>query len=168
MSRGDLEALRGVVKELDPNQPLVKIRTMDQAVDESIAQPRFRTVLLAIFAAVALVLAAVGIFSVMAYSVAQRRRELGVRIALGASRTQILQLILGYGLKLTVFGLLLGLGATLALTRYLSTMLFAIHAHDPVTLVAVSALLLAIAMAACGVPAWRATRVDPIVALRNE
>jgi putative ABC transport system permease protein len=161
-------ALRSVVHDIDRNQPVVKLRTMEDTVGESIAQPRFRTVLLALFAGIALALAAVGIFSVMAYSVAQRRRELGVRIALGASRSQILQLVLGHGLRLTIFGLALGLGAAFALTRYLSTMLFAVKASDPPTLVAVSAILLAIAMAACGLPALRATRVDPISALRDE
>ena len=161
-------SLRAAVHDIDPNQPVVKIRTMEQNLADSISQPRFRTVLLAIFAGVALVLSAIGIFSVMAYSVTQRTRELGVRIALGASRSEILQLVLRYGLRLTLIGLTLGFLATFALTHYISSLLFDVRAYDPMTLAGVAAGLLLVSLGACYVPARRATQVDPIVVLRQE
>ena len=161
-------SLRAAVHDIDPNQPVVKIRTMEQNLADSISQPRFRTVLLAIFAGVALVLSAIGIFSVMAYSVTQRTRELGVRIALGASRSEILQLVLKYGLRLTLIGLTLGFLATFALTHYISSLLFDVRAYDPMTLAGVAAGLLFVSLGACYVPARRATQVDPIVVLRQE
>jgi len=147
---------------------VVKVRAMEQNLADSISQPRFRTVLLAIFAGVALVLSAIGIFSVMAYSVTQRTRELGVRIALGASRSEILQLVLRYGLRLTLIGLTLGFLATFALTHYISSLLFDVRAYDPMTLAGVAAGLLFVSLGACYVPARRATQVDPIVVLRQE
>jgi putative ABC transport system permease protein len=161
-------SMRRSIHDIDPNQPVVKTRTMDDVVSESATQPRFRTILLTIFAAVALVLSAVGIFSVMAYSVTQRRRELGVRLALGASRRQILQLVLGEGLKFTFIGIAIGLLAALALTRYLGSMLFGIRSFDPVTLVAMSLVIAMVSLLAAYIPAWRATRVDATVALRWE
>jgi putative ABC transport system permease protein len=141
---------------------------MDENVAQSISQPRFRTVLLAVFAGIALVLAAVGIFGVMAYSVAQRTRELGLRIALGASRGRVLQLVLAHGVRLTLMGVAIGLAATFLLTRYVSSLLFNVPAYDPMTLVGVVAALIAISLCACYLPARRATLVDPIVALREE
>jgi len=161
-------AIRDIAHGLDPNQPITGIRTMEQNISQSVSEPRFRTILLAIFAAIALALAAVGIFGVMAYSVVQRTRELGVRISLGASRGLIFQLVLNRGLRLTLLGLAIGLAATLALTRYLSSLLFNVPSYDPLTLVCVTAGLLVVALIACYLPAWRATLVDPIVALRQE
>jgi putative ABC transport system permease protein len=161
-------AIRAAAHELDRNQPITGIRTMEQSISRSMAEPRFRTVLLAIFASVALALAAVGIFGVMAYSVAQRTRELGVRISLGATRALVFQLVLGRGLRLTLLGLVIGLAATFGLTRYLSSMLFNVAAYDPLTLVCVAAGLFVASLCACYVPARRATLVDPIVALRQE
>jgi putative ABC transport system permease protein len=123
---------------------------------------------LAVFAGIALVLAAVGIFGVMAYSVAQRTRELGLRIALGASRGRVLQLVLAHAVRLTLVGVAIGLVATFLLTRYVSSLLFNVPAYDPMTLVGVVAALIVISLCACYLPARRATLVDPIVALREE
>jgi putative ABC transport system permease protein len=162
------QSLRSVVHNIDPNQPITAIRSMEENIAQSISQPRFRTVLLAVFAGIALVLAAVGIFGVMAYSVAQRTRELGLRMALGASRGQVLQLVLAHGVRLTLIGVAIGLAGTFFLTRYVSSLLFNVPAYDPLTLVGVVAALMAISLCACYIPAQRATLVDPIVALREE
>ena len=165
-------SIRSVVHNLDPNQPVTAVQSMEENIAQTISQPRFRTVLLAIFAGIALVLAAVGIFGVMAYSVAQRTRELGLRMALGASRGRVLQLVLAHGVRLTLIGAAIGLAATLILTRiltrYVSSYLFNVPAYDPMTLVDVVAALIVISLCACYLPARRATLVDPIVALREE
>lgn len=161
-------SIRALVHQIDPNQPITGIQTMEENVSQSIAEPRFRTVLLAIFAGIALALAAVGIFGVMSYSVAQRTREMGLRIALGSSRSRVLQLVLAYGLRLTVVGVVIGLAATFLLTRYVSSMLFNVPPYDPMTLVGVAAALVVISLCACYLPARRATLVDAIVALREE
>jgi putative ABC transport system permease protein len=161
-------SIRSVVHDIDPNQPVTGIRSMEENITQSISQPRFRTVLLAVFAGIALVLAAVGIFGVMAYSVAQRTRELGLRMALGSSRSRVLQLVLGHGVRLTLVGVAIGLVATFFLTRYVSSLLFNVPAYDPMTLVGVVAALIVISLCACYLPARRATLVDPIVALREE
>lgn len=161
-------AIRAIARELDANQPITGIRTMEKNISQSVSEPRFRTVLLAIFAAIALALAAVGIFGVMAYSVVQRTCELGVRISLGASRGIIFQLVLDRGLHLTLLGLAIGLAATFALMRYLSSFLFNVPSYDPLTLVCVTVGLLVVSLCACYLPARRATLVDPIVALRQE
>ncbi len=160
--------LRNAVHEVDPNQPVVKIRTMEDNVANSIAQPRFRTLLLGIFAGIALLLAGVGIYGVVAYSVAQRTREIGVRVALGSTQGAIFRLIIGSGMRLTLAGILVGVFAVIALTRYLSTLLFQVRAYDPLTLATVAVLLLGIALAACYMPARRATRIEPVTALRYE
>ncbi|HKW62315.1 MAG TPA: ABC transporter permease [Candidatus Acidoferrum sp.] len=161
-------AIRAIAHELDPNQPVTGIRTMEQNISQSMSEPRFRTILLVVFASIALALAAIGIFGVMAYSVVQRTRELGVRISLGASRGLIFQLVLRRGLLLTALGLVVGLAATFVLTRYLSSLLFNIPSYDPLTLSCVTAGLLIVSLVACYLPARRATLVDPIVALRQE
>ena len=160
-------ALRNAIHEVDANQPAVNVRSMQQNMDVSIAQPRFRTLLLGIFAALALLLAGVGIYGVMAYAVTQRTREIGVRVALGSTASAILKLILGQGLRLAGCGVAIGLIAALALGRSLKTMLFEIPSWDPATLIAVAAVLIGVALAACYVPARRATRVDPMIALRD-
>ena len=141
---------------------------MEENVSRSVAEPRFRTVLLTIFAGIALVLAGVGIFGVMAYSVSQRTRELGVRMALGASRRRVLFLILADGMRLTLAGTAIGLTATFFLTRYVSSLLFNVPPYDPLTLVGVVTALVCISLCACYIPARRATLIDPIVALRGE
>jgi putative ABC transport system permease protein len=161
-------SIRALVHGLDANQPITGIETMEGNVSQSIAEPRFRTVLLAIFAGVAVTLAAVGIFGVMSYSVSQRTRELGLRIALGSSRNGVLQLILLYGLRLTAVGIVIGLVATFVLTRYVSSMLFNVPPYDPLTLLGVMAVLVVISLCACYIPARRATLVDANVALREE
>jgi putative ABC transport system permease protein len=161
-------SIRSVVHNIDANQPVTAIRSMEENVTQSVSAPRFRTVLLSVFAGIALVLAAVGIFGVMAYSVAQRTRELGLRIALGASRGRVLQLVLAHGVRLTLVGVAIGLVATFLLTRYVSSLLFNVPLYDPVTLVGVVAALIVISFCACYLPARRATLVDPIVALREE
>ena len=161
-------SIRSVVHNIDANQPVTAIRSMDENVAQSVSAPRFRTVLLSVFAGIALVLAAVGIFGVMAYSVAQRTRELGLRIALGASRGRVLQLVLAHGVRLTLVGVGIGLVATFLLTRYVSSLLFNVPPYDPMTLFGVVAALIVISLCACYLPARRATLVDPIVALRDE
>jgi putative ABC transport system permease protein len=161
-------SIRALVHGIDANQPITGIQTMEENVSQSIAEPRFRTVLLATFAGIALVLAAVGIFGVMSYSVAQRTRELGLRIALGSSRSRVLQLVLVQGLRLTVVGIVIGLAATFLLTRFVSSMLFNVPPYDPLTLAGVVAALVVISLSACYLPARRATLVDAMVALREE
>ncbi len=159
--------LRGTIRALDP-QLVVKINTMQALIHESIAQPRFRTWLIGTFSIFALTLACLGIYGVIAYLVTQRYKEIGIRIALGATRRNILQLILARTLKLTGAGILAGLIAAFFLSKFLSTILFGITAHDPVTFVAVPACLIAIALLAGYLPARRATRVDPVSSLRYE
>jgi putative ABC transport system permease protein len=161
-------AFRNAVHEINPNQPVVRIRSMEANVADSVSQPRFRTVLLTIFAGVALALAAIGIFSVMAYAVTQRTRELGVRMALGASRESILALVLRNGVLLTLAGIVVGLGASLLLTRYLAALLFGIGRFDVVTLFVMASVVVLVSLAACYIPARRATKVDPMIALRYE
>ncbi|CAN5880254.1 ABC transporter permease [soil metagenome] len=169
---GDPLALAGVlrsqVRELDPNLPLSNLRTLDQLVAQSVAQPRFYMLLLTVFAAVALALAAIGIFGVMSYSVAQRTREIGIRVALGAEPQRVLQLVVGRALRLALLGVAVGLLGALALTRLLESLLFGVSTTDPLTFVAVAVLLAAVALLASYLPARRASGVDPIVALRAE
>ena len=156
------------VAALDPDQPVYRVRTMPELVAESVARRRFSMWLLAIFAGVALLLAAVGIYGVMSYTVAQRTHEMGIRMALGARGGNILWLVLGQSLWLTGAGLLTGLAGSLLLTRLLSTMLFDVKASDPFTYLAVAAFLAVVALAASLLPAWRATTIDPVTALREE
>ena len=164
----ETSALRAAVAEIDKNQPLVKVRTMDDNMANSAAQPRFRTWLLGLFALLALVLSAIGIYGVMSYSVTQRVSEVGIRMALGAQPRQVFGLITGQGLTLALVGVALGVAASLALTRVLASFLYEVSAFDPVTFIAVAALLIAVGFAASYFPARRATTVDPLVALRHE
>jgi len=160
--------VRKAVWEIDKDQPVSNIRTMETILADSIARQRFSMLLLAIFAALALVLAAVGIYGVMSYSVAQRTHEIGIRMALGAQTSTVLKLAVGYGFKLVVIGIAIGLIAALALTRVMSTLLFGVTATDPMTFTIISLLLIAVAAIASYIPARRATRVNPIIALRYE
>jgi putative ABC transport system permease protein len=160
--------VRKAVWEIDKDQPVSNIQTMDQILAESIARQRFSMLVLAIFAAVALVLAGVGIYGVMSYSVAQRTHEIGIRMALGAQTGAVLKLAVGYGMKLVIAGIAIGLIAAFALTRVMSTLLFGVTATDPTTFALISLLLIAVAVLASYVPARRATRVNPIIALRYE
>jgi ABC-type antimicrobial peptide transport system permease subunit len=141
---------------------------MQQVLDESSGSRRFTTVLLSIFAAVAMALAIIGIYGMMSWSVAQRKQEIGVRMALGSGTAGIFRLILGRGLTLSAIGLAIGLAATLALSRVLASLLFEVSPHDPWILGGVSLLMLGISAAACYLPARRATKVDPIATLRSE
>jgi putative ABC transport system permease protein len=161
-------AVRREVSILDPQQPLARIATLDQLVEASTAQPRFRAVLLGSFAAVSLLLAAVGIFGVMSYAVSQRTREIGVRIALGAQRTALMRLILGEAAKIAIAGVIAGFALSFAFTRFMRGLLFGVSGTDPATFLGVALLLVAVALAACYVPARRAMRVDPMTALRYE
>ena len=161
-------AVREAVWSLDGDLPIPKMQTMDQVLAESVAQRRLNMLLLGLFATIALVLAAVGIYGVMSYVVSQRTHEIGVRMALGAQVGDVLRLVVGQGMKLALFGAGLGLIATFVLTRLMATLLFGVSVTDPLTFVAIFLLLLLVAFLACWIPARRATRVDPIAALRCE
>jgi putative ABC transport system permease protein len=162
-----LPQVRAAVQSIDPEQPLADVRTMDQWVTRSLEQRRAPTLLLSLFGGVALVLSAIGIYGVLAFGVAQRGREFGIRQALGANAGSILSLVLLQGLRTAGIGVAIGLGLSLALTKYLQTLLFGVGLHDPFVFAGVTALLLAVAVAACYIPARRATRIDPMVALRE-
>jgi putative ABC transport system permease protein len=161
-------AIRSAVLALDKDQPVYSIKTLDSVLSESVAKPRFRTLLLGIFASLALLLAAVGIYGVMSYTVTRSTREIGIRLALGAQMKDVLKLVLRNGMKLSAIGVAIGLAGALALSRLMSKLLFGITPTDTVTFVGVSAILLAVALLACYIPARRATKVDPLVALRYE
>jgi predicted permease len=171
-SRGDAgslgESVRREVEKVDPNIPVHSISSMDEIITRSLADRRFALELLGIFAAVALMLAAIGIYGVMAYSFSQRTHEIGIRIALGAQRVHIFRMAVGEGMQLVAIGLAVGLAGAVTLTRFVRTMLFDVSASDPITFGAISALLATVAFVACYVPARRATRVDPLAALREE
>jgi putative ABC transport system permease protein len=151
---------------VDPGVTLDQVGTMQQALAFSIAQPRFDTMLLTVFAGIALALAAVGIYGVVAYSVAQRTHEIGVRMALGAGQSHVWSLVLRQAGRMALAGIALGLGGALVLTRLLKTLLFGTSATDTLTFVAVAATLLVVALVAAFIPARRATRISPMVALR--
>ena len=144
------------------------VRSMDQLLGNAIARQRLTLVLLVGFGLLALLLAAVGIYGVISYSVSQRTRELGIRIALGASASDVLRLIVGQGMKLTLAGIALGLLSAFVVTRWMETLLFGVRATDPLTFSVIAPLLTAVALVACWLPARRATKVDPMVALRDE
>jgi putative ABC transport system permease protein len=161
-------AIRNEVLAVDRDQPIADIQMMGDRISSSVARPRYNATLLSLFALLALILAAVGIYGVISYSVAQRTHEIGIRIALGAQRRDVLKLVVGQGMLLALIGVATGLGAAFALTRVMSTLLFGVSATDATTFVSITLLLTAVALLACWIPARRATRVDPMVALRYE
>jgi predicted permease len=160
--------IRRIVQQLDPTLPIVRLRTMDEVFGESVSRPRFLAQLLALFAGLALALAAVGTYGILAYTVSQRRKEIGIHMALGATRGTVLGMVLGQGLRMTVLGLALGTAGALAATRLLQSQLFNVRPTDPATLLSVAAFITAVAAVACYLPASRASRVDPMVVLRDE
>ncbi len=165
---GPAAAIASQIQSIDSEVGPTRVATMNQLLAQSVAQPRFNTFLIGLFAALAFILSAIGIYGVISYDVSQRTSEIGVRMALGARRHDVLRLILRQGLALTFGGLLVGIVGALLLTRFLTTLLFDITPTDPTTYVAASVLLLAVAITACLIPARRATKVDPLVALRYE
>ncbi len=161
-------AVTDAVHKFDPNLPVTHVMTMDNLISDSVSPRRFSSVLVAVFAGLALLLAAVGIYGVMSYTVSQRTQEIGVRMALGAQLAAVRRMILGQTLKLALIGVALGLAGAFVVARFLTSLLFGVGAYDPVTFLGVALLLIAVALAASYIPARRAMRVDPIVALRYE
>jgi putative ABC transport system permease protein len=161
-------ALRGVVRDLDPTLPVYQVQSMEEHVASSVSRQRFYATLLGVFAAVALVLAAVGLYGVIAYAVSQRTHELGVRVALGATGDRIGRMVIGEGVILTAVGVIVGLAASLAGTRLIAKLLYNVKTSDPLTFVGVALLLGVVAACASYIPARRAARVDPLVAMRGD
>jgi putative ABC transport system permease protein len=163
------EAVRREVYAVDPNMPVANMRTLEQIVARSISQPRFYTTLLAVFAAVALILAAIGIFGVLSYAVAQRTREIGIRMALGAQEATVRRLVVREAMALAIGGVAIGTVCAFFLSRSLvASLLFSTSPHDPLTFTAVAAMLTVVAFVSSYIPARRATRVDPMIALRAD
>jgi putative ABC transport system permease protein len=161
-------AIREQVRGLDPDQPVTKVRTMDELLDRTLSEAKFALLLFGLFAALALVLAAIGIYGVMSTAVTQRTHEIGLRMALGAQKRDVLRLVVGEGMIQVFIGIAAGLAFALALTRLMTSLLFGVSATDPITLVAITLLLASVALLACYLPARRATKVDPLMALRYE
>jgi ABC-type lipoprotein release transport system permease subunit len=156
------------VMELDPSLPVVKLQSMDDVFAEAIGRPRLLAQLLAIFAGLAILLAAIGSYGVLAYMVAERRREIGIRMALGADRGSVLRMVLSQGLGLTLVGIVGGIAVAFAMNRVLASLLFGVRPSDPATIAGVVAIVAGVALVACYLPAWSATRVDPMIVLRDE
>jgi len=161
-------AIQREIQNVDRDQAVTEVVTLEHVVGESIEQPRLTMFLLGIFATVALTLAAIGIYGVIAYAVEQRTREIGIRMALGAQAPDVLKLVVKNGMTLALIGVVIGVGGALAMTRLMASLLFEVAATDATTFVTVSVGLLAVALLACFIPARRATKVDPLVALRYE
>jgi putative ABC transport system permease protein len=162
------EAVKKAIHEISPDQTLPDMKTLDVIKAESLGGNRFGTMLLGFFAGISLLLSAIGIYGVISYSVTQRTREIGIRTALGANRGDVIRLVLRHGMGLAVLGLLIGVGGAFGLTQLMQSLLFGIGERDPVTLISVFVALGFVALVACLLPALRATRVDPVIALRSE
>jgi putative ABC transport system permease protein len=163
-----IAALRQQVTAIDPDQPIYNIRTMDEIRSESVAPERLNLTLLSIFAGIALVLAIVGIYGVMSYTVTQRTHEIGIRMAIGAQPQDVFRMVIGQGMMLALIGVAFGLVGAFALTRLMTTMLFGVTPTDPATFAGIAVLLTGVALVACYIPGRRATKVDPVVSLRYE
>jgi putative ABC transport system permease protein len=161
-------AIRQIVASLDQNQPVTEVRSMDDFLAAAVSQRRMNMLLLGFFAAVATLLAAIGIYGVMGYAVSQRSHEIGIRMALGAEPGDVLRMVVGDGMRLAGIGLILGVAGSFLAMRYVQSQLYGVKATDPLTLGGVAAGLAIVSVAACYFPARRATRVDPLVALRHE
>jgi predicted permease len=161
-------AVKGQIREIDKDLPIEAPNTMQQLLAESVSGPRFNMLLLTVFAVVALVLALVGIYGVMSYTVTQRTHEIGIRVAVGAQSSDVFRMVMGHGMFLALIGVAFGLAGALALTRLMTTMLFGVEPNDPLTFAGIACLVMAVALAACYLPGRRATKVDPLVALRYE
>jgi ABC-type antimicrobial peptide transport system permease subunit len=163
-----LAAIRSAVQQTEPSILISNAVILRELVSQEASGQRFAASLMAIFAGLALFLAAIGIYGVISYSVSRRRREIGLRVALGAGRPGVLRLVVGRGMALVVVGILLGTGAALALTRVMASLIHGVSSTDPLTFTAASVLLAAVALIACLVPAFRASRIDPAIALRDQ
>jgi ABC-type antimicrobial peptide transport system permease subunit len=161
-------AIRNQVRAVDPNEPVNRIITMDERLSNSVAGRRFQMLLLGVFAALALVIAAVGIYGVISYAVSQRTHEIGIRMALGAQASDVSRMVIWQGVRLALIGVALGLAAALALTRVMKNLLYEVSATDPATFALIALLLVGVALIASYMPARRATKVDPLQALRQE
>ena len=161
-------AVRGVIRQMDPNLPVADVRTMEEVVGTALATPRFTSVLLSIFAALALTLSAIGIYGVLSYLVSRRTREIGIRVAIGARRVDVIRMVLGSGVSLALVGIAGGIALAFGITRLLRGLLHGVTPADPATFATVAVLLTVVAFVASAVPAWRASRVDPVLALKSE
>jgi putative ABC transport system permease protein len=163
-----ISSVRGAIREIDPDQPIYSVRTMNEIRAESVAGERLNLTLLSLFAGIALVLAIVGIYGVMSYSVTQRTHEIGIRMAIGARPRDVFKMVLGQGMKLALLGVVIGLASAFALTRLMETMLFGVEPTDKLTFAAISIMLITVALLACYLPGRRATKVEPTISLRYE
>ena len=163
-----IAGVRGQIQSLDHNLAITNVQTIDEILDQALWGPRIAAVLLTLFGALALVLAGIGVYGVLSYSVNQQTREIGVRMALGATPAEVLRWVVGQGFRLAAVGIVIGVIAGLALLQFVASLLFGISTHDPLTFGAVAVVLGAVALLACYLPARRATRVSPVVALRYE